>query len=428
MESRFGHDFSSVRVHTGVHAAASARSINAQAYTHGNNIVFGSNQYQPATATGRRLLAHELTHVIQQDRIPRIQRKPFPCTTGVLTDKRCSDAQGAGHPAGVNLEGFDEEKSKLKPVHFGLIAAFKKSWVAAGSKDDVKVHGYASCDGAPDLNVQLSCARAESVKARLIAEGITTTITTEAHGETDEFGGNVVDNRRAIIETIAPPPKPKPEPEPKPTPTPPATCKAVPGATPATCIDRNGGYCSAESCHPTNPWLKCVCGTSLQICQAIDAFSFTSADGKKLEACIDATVKPPTNLGVKFEANSKGDWFRDTNKCIWGHWKEALDALHDPTAPIAGTVTADWRAAITVCRSKGVASSDCCKAQVEAEQKAIDTCGKYPSSRFGLLPTDIPGSPLCSRAARFVAPKPPFVGDFGNVSDRIAHGNKICCP
>ena len=68
------------------------------------------------------------------------------------------------------------------------------------------------------------------------------------------------------------------------------------------------------------------------------------------------------------------------------------------------------------------------KAQVEAEQKAIDICGKYPSSRFGSLPTDIPGSPLCSRAARFVAPKPPFVGDFGNVADRIAHGNKVCCP
>jgi hypothetical protein len=66
MESRFGHDFSSVRVHTGGDAAASARSLNAHAYTSGNHIVFAANQYRPATEPGRRLLAHELTHVIQQ--------------------------------------------------------------------------------------------------------------------------------------------------------------------------------------------------------------------------------------------------------------------------------------------------------------------------------------------------------------------------
>jgi Domain of unknown function (DUF4157) len=66
MESRFGHDFSSVRVHTDGRAGASARSVNAQAYTIGQEIVFGQSQYEPATEHGRRLLAHELTHVIQQ--------------------------------------------------------------------------------------------------------------------------------------------------------------------------------------------------------------------------------------------------------------------------------------------------------------------------------------------------------------------------
>jgi Domain of unknown function (DUF4157) len=66
MEPRFGHDFSQVRVHTDTQATDSARSLNALAYTVGRNIVFGSGQYAPATTTGQRLLAHELTHVVQQ--------------------------------------------------------------------------------------------------------------------------------------------------------------------------------------------------------------------------------------------------------------------------------------------------------------------------------------------------------------------------
>jgi hypothetical protein len=66
MEPRFGHDFSQVRVHTDGKAADSARSVNAQAYTVGRNVVFGTGQYAPGTSLGNRLLAHELTHVAQQ--------------------------------------------------------------------------------------------------------------------------------------------------------------------------------------------------------------------------------------------------------------------------------------------------------------------------------------------------------------------------
>ncbi|HEY6446738.1 MAG TPA: DUF4157 domain-containing protein [Acidobacteriaceae bacterium] len=66
MEPRFGFDFSHVRVHTGARAAASARSMNALAYTVGSDVVFGSGQYAPHSGEGRRLLAHELTHVVQQ--------------------------------------------------------------------------------------------------------------------------------------------------------------------------------------------------------------------------------------------------------------------------------------------------------------------------------------------------------------------------
>src|SRR5262245_54234022 len=65
-EPRFGHDFSNVRVHSDDRAAASARAVNAVAYTAGESIVFGEGQRQPGTWRGRHLLAHELAHVVQQ--------------------------------------------------------------------------------------------------------------------------------------------------------------------------------------------------------------------------------------------------------------------------------------------------------------------------------------------------------------------------
>ena len=79
MESRFGSDFSQVRVHTDAKAAKSARAVNALAYTVGRDVVFGAGQYEPNRAEGARLLAHELAHVVQQGRLgtrsgPIVQR------------------------------------------------------------------------------------------------------------------------------------------------------------------------------------------------------------------------------------------------------------------------------------------------------------------------------------------------------------------
>ena len=70
MEPRFGHDFSKVRIHTDAKAAESAQAVNALAYTVGRDVVFGAGQYTPGMSQGRRLLAHELTHVVQQKMIP----------------------------------------------------------------------------------------------------------------------------------------------------------------------------------------------------------------------------------------------------------------------------------------------------------------------------------------------------------------------
>jgi hypothetical protein len=66
MESRFGHDFNLVRIHADSPATQAASAFRARAFTVGNNIVFGEGQYAPGTLRGRQLLAHELTHVVQQ--------------------------------------------------------------------------------------------------------------------------------------------------------------------------------------------------------------------------------------------------------------------------------------------------------------------------------------------------------------------------
>ncbi|WP_218583823.1 DUF4157 domain-containing protein [Pseudomonas akapageensis] len=69
-ESTFQRDFSAVRVHADAAAQQSARDIHAKAYTLGHDVVFGAGHFAPSTQEGRRLLAHELTHVVQQDRSP----------------------------------------------------------------------------------------------------------------------------------------------------------------------------------------------------------------------------------------------------------------------------------------------------------------------------------------------------------------------
>jgi hypothetical protein len=66
MESRLGSDFGDVRIHDDAKASESARAVQAHAYTVGNDIVFQSGRYQPDSASGQRMLAHELTHVVQQ--------------------------------------------------------------------------------------------------------------------------------------------------------------------------------------------------------------------------------------------------------------------------------------------------------------------------------------------------------------------------
>lgn len=78
-EPRFGHDFGDVRVHSDPASAQLARSVDARAFTVGRDVVFGPGEFTPGTPEGRRLLAHELTHVVQQGAVggaeKRVQRR-----------------------------------------------------------------------------------------------------------------------------------------------------------------------------------------------------------------------------------------------------------------------------------------------------------------------------------------------------------------
>lgn len=80
MESRFGADFSNVRIHTGSQAVQMSRELNAQAFTVGNDIYFNQGKYAPGSDNGKHLLAHELTHTLQQGGIKR-----------KMIQKSCSD-------------------------------------------------------------------------------------------------------------------------------------------------------------------------------------------------------------------------------------------------------------------------------------------------------------------------------------------------
>jgi len=79
MESRFGHDFSNVNVHTDAESNSLNESLNARAFTTGSDVFFRSGEYNPNSSQGKELLAHELTHVVQQGGAGQLQKKNKDC-------------------------------------------------------------------------------------------------------------------------------------------------------------------------------------------------------------------------------------------------------------------------------------------------------------------------------------------------------------
>jgi hypothetical protein len=125
MEPRFGADFSGVRLHTGGEAAQLSRDLSAQAFTHGQDIYLGVGRFEPGTDAGKHLLAHELTHVVQQT--GHVQR--------VETDQGGTPTVA---PASVQLQG-NEEQVQTKPspdAHRGPTLA--ASITAMGRADGIQ--------------------------------------------------------------------------------------------------------------------------------------------------------------------------------------------------------------------------------------------------------------------------------------------------
>ncbi len=108
MEPRFGHDFSEVRVHTGALAEESARAVGARAYTVGRDIVFAGGEHAPENPLGRRLLAHELSHVVQQGAASGALH-----SDGILQRQPAAPAQTPQSMPGQTPAQADEELEKI---------------------------------------------------------------------------------------------------------------------------------------------------------------------------------------------------------------------------------------------------------------------------------------------------------------------------
>ena len=158
-EPAFNVDFSQVRIHTDAKANESARSVNAYAYTHGNNVVFANSQYNPDTTAGKKLMAHELTHVVQQQGFlansKSIQRNSPPAsapstttTTAPATTTPATASSTVSIAANCNqaditdivteaLTWLDESYDQL--LHFDAESVF--SDVLAPSADHARIGG-----------------------------------------------------------------------------------------------------------------------------------------------------------------------------------------------------------------------------------------------------------------------------------------------
>lgn len=140
MEPRFGLDFGAVRVHVGEQAARSARTVNARAYAVGNDLVFAAGAYAPGTGEGRRLLAHELAHVGQQqgDGCPALKRYEVqdcdPAENPLQIPQTVHDAHQAA--LGMLTTAIQKSATPTDPaVQAAAIRYFKIPLPAIGPRD-----------------------------------------------------------------------------------------------------------------------------------------------------------------------------------------------------------------------------------------------------------------------------------------------------
>jgi hypothetical protein len=144
MEHRFGYDFTRVRVHSDALAAGSARDVHAHAYTVGHDVVFNEGRYSPGTQEGRQLIAHELTHVVQQNATMALQRNKVP--EGVIHEKSMQFLEDS-------LRQFYEalpRKVRIELKADGVIAIAMVSQRNTG-QDPRLVYAVAGIPNGPDI-------------------------------------------------------------------------------------------------------------------------------------------------------------------------------------------------------------------------------------------------------------------------------------
>jgi len=207
--SRFGFDFSHVHVHNDHTASESAQSINALAYTSGSDIAFAAGQYQPGTEAGRRLLAHELTHVVQQSSGDRGYLRRLGDLSKVPKVLSC-EIPPANVPPGHEFVLFPNRGTSLGVAEKTKIGNYVDRYRSSGSSAAVRVDGFASEPGDDSLNWTLSCYRASAVKDELTHPSLAkhsglpgASLSIFMHGETAEFGAEAQNRRATIFPPIA---------------------------------------------------------------------------------------------------------------------------------------------------------------------------------------------------------------------------------
>jgi hypothetical protein len=145
MENRFGNDFSDVKIHTADYAAQISNDLNAQAFTVGNDIYFNSGKYAPGASDGKRLLAHELTHVVQQNNIgPKVQRNVVTNGTQSTTSEYKLDGWDNKQVKGGRSSTFPEAKVSYDEGSSIFTVTFSLAWMFPHGWDDAKRDGYVS--------------------------------------------------------------------------------------------------------------------------------------------------------------------------------------------------------------------------------------------------------------------------------------------
>jgi hypothetical protein len=142
MESRFGNDFSNVRIHTGDYAAKMSNELNARAFTVGSDIYFNSGKYAPEASEGKHLLAHELTHVEQQNDIgPKVQRALVTGAQSTASAYKLDDWNPKQVKTGQS-SAFPEAKLSYDEGSSDFTVTFSLAWIFPHIWDDAKRKGY----------------------------------------------------------------------------------------------------------------------------------------------------------------------------------------------------------------------------------------------------------------------------------------------